>query len=656
MSGDYSLTYESLSKGYLPLVLRLNGLPCLVVGGGRVGTRKALRLSAVGAAVAVVSPDVTAELNEAINQGRVVWHRGVFEPRQLAGMRLVVAATSDADLNIAIGREADTQGIWACVTSSAKDCRVFFPAVWSDGQVAVAVHSHGSNCQRAQAVRDAIADWLVTEDAESAGAEPVGPFGLDRPSSGEENELLRPSRNALGTVFIIGAGPGAADLITLRGVLALQAADAILADRLVPRSFLFELGISERGKIVKHLGDQSPRWSQEEINRWLVEMAEAGKTVARLKGGDPFVFGRGDSEIQSLARRGIAWEVIPGPTSATAVLTAAGFPLTRHAEGRSFAVTTARIEGGRVTNALPKADTLVILMGIAALPQIVDRLQHDCWAADAPAAIVERGTLTGERRAIGTLQNLCALAEQGGFSAPAIVVVGEAARSIAVIQQQPTILFTGLDPTAFRTLGNVLHWPAQEIAPHPQAETRLEMAFTALVRNSFDWVAFTDKQAVIAVLAAMAARGRDARCFGQAKIAALSPATGAQLVRGQIQPDATFADMDNEFIARQLVSRGDRSKILLVQGSHSSLALLSQLRAAGSDLTQVRLHKLSPHPGLARPLPKHDVVYFVSPAGVRIYVENYGKAAFERETWCLGKATQQALAEQGVEAKIVRPG
>ena len=195
--------------------------------------------------------------------------------------------------------------------------------------------------------------------------------------------------------------------------------------------------------------------------------AETGRTVVRLKGGDPFVFGRGDSEIESLASHRIPWEVIPGASSATAVLSSAGLPLTRHGQRRSFAVTTARVEGGRVTASFPRADSLVILMGVTVLDQVASRLSADGWPSDTPAAIVERGTLAWERQISGPLGRLGELARRAGVASPALVVVGEAARAIAAIRRRPTILFTGLDACELSDVGKRLALARPGDCPQP---------------------------------------------------------------------------------------------------------------------------------------------------------------------------------------------
>jgi len=480
--------------------------------------------------------------------------------------------------------------------------------------------------------------------------------GQDRFAEGSTCGGGTPSdaRPATGKVSIVGAGPGAADLISLRGCHALQSADAVLMDRLIPKTFFEDLGISSAGKWIQWLGSEEPHWSQEEINRWLVAAAASGQAVVRLKCGDPFVFGRGDSEIEALDSRGIPWEVIPGASAATAVLSSAGFPLTRHGQRRSFAVTTARVEGGRISEVFPRTDSLVILMGVTVLEQVVSRLLADGWPTETPAAIVERGTLAWERRIAGPLGRLSELARDAGVKSPAVVVVGEAAKPIAAIHHRPTILFTGLDATNFRTLGDVLHWPAQAMVPSVEGQRRLPQALVLLRRGHVDWIVFTDKAAVKAFWTAMADGRRDARILCGAKIAAMGAGTAHRLEQHHLWADAVIMKNDLRKRVSPLGELSDQN-VLIVQGSHSPRGLRRQFEQAGATVSRLALNQLVQHPELGRPLPNHDVIYFVSPAGVRAYATTYGKEAFQREVWCLGKATQRALADCGVVATVVHP-
>lgn len=412
---------------YLPLAVHMAGLRCLVVGGGRIGTRKALRLADAGADVTILAPEISAKLRTRTRSGSIRWWQGTYHAAMLEGFALAVAATPDHPLNVRIGREADARGILCCVAAPGRSSRVIFPAVHRDESVTVAVHSDGRDCRLSQRVRDLVAYWWRNRrgppGSNGSSTRPVHANAITPRDPG-------PAGSGTGKVYIVGAGPGAPDLISVRGYQALHAADVVLIDRLLAPTFLDQLGITSTNKRVEWLGDHRPPWSQSQINQRLVVHAQAGRTVVRLKGGDPFVFGRGDAEIEHLERHGVAWEVIPGCTSATAVLTAAGFPLTRHGQGRSFAVATARVVGGGLPESFPRADSLVILMGVGVLDQVVQRLLVDGWPPDTSAAVIERGTLPGERGVTGPLSAIASLTARAGVASPALIVVGEAAKRI----------------------------------------------------------------------------------------------------------------------------------------------------------------------------------------------------------------------------------
>ncbi len=428
---------------YLPLAIDMEGLACLVVGGGRIGTRKALTLADAGAEVTLLAPEISTKLRARVRSGRMRWCQGTYDPAKLDGFAFVVAATADRQLNRRIRRDADARGILCCVVAPGRFSRVIFPAVHRDERITVAIHSDGRDCRLSQRVRNLIACWWRNRrgllGSNGSCTRPAHPRTITPPSRA-------PAGSETGKVYIVGAGPGAPDLISVRGCRALRTADVVLIDRLLAPTFLDQLDIPSAEKTVEWLGDHRPPWSQARINERLVHHARSGRTVVRLKGGDPFVFGRGDAEIEHLDAQGIAWEVIPGCTSATAVLTAAGFPLTRHGRGRSFAVATARLVGGGLPDAFPHADSLVILMGVGVLDQCVQRLLADGWAPETPAAVIERGTLPGERRVTGALSAIHSLAARAGVASPALIVIGEAARQIAAFDGGRTIPLTGHRP------------------------------------------------------------------------------------------------------------------------------------------------------------------------------------------------------------------
>ena len=457
----------------------------------------------------------------------------------------------------------------------------------------------------------------------------------------------------LGEVHIVGAGPGAADLISLRALRALRRADVIIADRLLPRTFLEELGISESGRRVEWLGEAGDRPSQKEINRRMERHAAAGRRVVRLKGGDPCVFGRGGDEAAHLARAGVPFEIVPGQSSCIAAPTAAGVSVTTHAEGRSFAVTTARVEGGGLQERFPRADTLVIMMGVSALPETVDRLIRDGWPPDTPTAVIERGATIWERRVFGSLRDLPELAGRRHVEAPAVIVVGHAARRDAAVPRR-RLLFTGLDPTRFRTLGDLIHWPALRITPDPDGHARAERVGDALAGGRYSVVVFTSKVGVASFFAALDDHGRDARALAGARIVAAGAGTEERLLEFGLRADASPVEGGSDGIlsvAGLLASQ----TVLVVQGSHAPRSLVERMTQAGADVTRLSLHRVVPHPGLGRPLPEHDVVYFVSPSGVRAFAEAYGEGAFEQEIWCIGAVTLAEVNRLGFQGKVVSP-
>ena len=456
----------------------------------------------------------------------------------------------------------------------------------------------------------------------------------------------------VGKVYLIGAGPGAADLVSLRGYRALRSANAVLIDRLIPRNFLSELGISTTGKEVEWLVDNYPHWSQRRINSWLSVQARQGKVVARLKGGDPFVFGQAEEETGSLSELGVPWEVIPGPSSFTAVLTAAGYPLTRRHRGRSFSVVTARLAGGRIDESFPKSDSLVIMMSVGALDQVAARLLADGWPANTQTTMIERGTLTWERRVSSPLNRLADAAKNAAVSSPACLIVGSAAAPLSAARQCPTILFTGLDPTNFRTLGNLIHWPALEVVPNRQSRHLLRQTFPSIRENRFDWIVFVDKQGTVSFFEELERRELDARALAGVNIAAAGETTAGRLGEHGIRPDLMLEANSMESthgLGRQFAGKS----CLMIEGTHLSQRLHGLLIDCNAQVNHLIFNQVIRNRQLGRTLPEHDVIYFVSPSGVRSYFSQYGHAAFQKEVWCLGDGIQSILAEYGIKARIM---
>ncbi len=449
-----------------------------------------------------------------------------------------------------------------------------------------------------------------------------------------------------GKVFLIGAGPGCPDLITWRGIQALRQADVILCDDLVPPAFLEELGIGGNKEIVR----RADRKRVEEIS---IEEASKGRTVARLKSGDPFVFGRGKEETEALSARGIPWEVIPGPSAFTAAPALAGLPLTWRGEARSFAVTTARCVGGSINRDYPRADSLVVFMAVEVLDDVAAQLARQGWPADAPAVLVERASLPWERRAGGPLSGIARVAKRERITSPALLIVGQAAAPWFPPRARPQILFTGLDPAGFRTVGDLLHWPAVELSTDEAGRKALPGILDDLKTRAFEAAIFTDRTGVRVFFMALAERGLDARLLGGVSVTALGAATGAALQQYGVRPDAVLPMPDAGEASRTAVGRGGRA--LIVSGTHVPGTLTRGLSEAGLQAATLQLGRVIPHPELGKPLPEHDVIYFVSPSGARAYHAAYGGEAFVREAWCLGEATLEEVKRLGGRGRIVKP-
>ena len=386
-----------------PLLLDVTGRVVVVVGGGTVATRRVRALAAAGAAVRVIAPDVAEPIYAA--GARV--QRREFRAADLDEAWLVFACTSVAAVNSAVATAAAQRRLFCVRADDATAGSARTPAVVRRDGATVAV-SGDDDPRRATALRDAISLALD-----------LGELPLRR---------TRPA--ARGSVVLVGGGPGDPDLITVRGRRLVATADVVVVDRLAPRALLEEL---PEGVEVIDCGKSAHRHnlSQAEIDAVLVERARAGKRVVRLKGGDPFVFGRGGEEWLACVAAGVPVTVVPGISSALAAPAAAGIPLTHRGVAGQFTVVSGHLDPGSTAEGaldwagLAAGDgTLVLLMSMERLDAIAAQLIRHGRAAQTPAAVVHRATLPDERVIRAPLVDLAAAAERAGVGAPAVVVVG----------------------------------------------------------------------------------------------------------------------------------------------------------------------------------------------------------------------------------------
>lgn len=401
-----------------PAGLFLNGRRVVVVGGGHVAQRRVPGLLVAGADVLVVSPQVRPALEGMVRSGEIRWRRGTFRPDDLEDAWYVIAATDDAAANDAVTRESERRRIFCVRSDDARRATAWTPAVGRHGDVTIAVLGRRTP-RRSAALRDAVVDALH-----------------DGTVSGERPPPAPPG------VTLVGGGPGDPELLTSSARRALREADVVVADRLAPRAFLDELPshveVVDAAKLPRGRAAQ-----QDELNRLVVERARAGQRVVRFKGGDPFVFGRGFEEAIACAEAGISWRVVPGLTSATAVPALAGVPVTHRGVAHEFTVVSGHLPPGHPDSlvsweALARLrGTLVLLMAIDNLAPIARTLVEHGRAGDTPVAVVQEGTMPGERTLFSTLRVVADEVAAAGIAPPAVVVIGHVVGVARALREAP---------------------------------------------------------------------------------------------------------------------------------------------------------------------------------------------------------------------------
>lgn len=444
---------------FLPLFHNLRGSRVLVVGGGEIALRKSRLIADAGAVLRVVAPEIETQLRELVaHSGGELILRGYSES-DLDGCVLIIAATDDEPLNAQVSRDARLRCVPVNVVDAPALCTVIFPAIVNRSPLVIAVSSGGDAPVLARLIRAKLETWIPSSYGQLAGLaarfrnqvkgllpnvqqrrafwEEVFQGAIaDRQLAGQgaEAERLLIAKIAgeppaqTGEVYLVGAGPGDPDLLTFRALRLMQQADVVLYDRLVAPTIL---DLCRRDAERVYVGKRRAEHAvpQEQINQQLVALAKQGKRVVRLKGGDPFIFGRGGEEIEELAAHGIPFQVVPGITAASGCAAYAGIPLTHRDHAQSVRFITGHLKNG--TTDLPWSDlvapaqTLVFYMGLIGLPVICAELIKHGRSADTPAALVQQGTTVNQRVFTGTLANLPQLVAEHEVHAPTLVIIGE---------------------------------------------------------------------------------------------------------------------------------------------------------------------------------------------------------------------------------------
>ncbi|MEW5942899.1 MAG: siroheme synthase CysG [Pseudomonadota bacterium] len=446
---------------FFPVFLAIKGKPCVVIGGGPVAARKAAMLLQSGARVTVVAPELCHVLAQQAQRGEISHVSARFSPEQLDDATLAIAATDDRKVNEAVSEAAQQRRIPVNVVDNPDLCTFVMPAVIDRSPLLVAVSTGGASPVLARLLRARLETLIPSSYGRLAALaekfreqvkkhfprpgkrrmfwEKVlqGPVA-EMVFAGQEKSAEKALQQALlaesaeeplrGEVYLVGGGPGNPDLLTFRALRLMQQADVVVYDHLVASAVL-ELTRRDAERIYVGKERSSHTLPQEEINELLVRLAKQGKRVLRLKGGDPFIFGRGGEEIETLSSHGIPFQVVPGITAAAGVAAYTGIPLTHRDYAQACVLVTGHLKDNTMNldwDALARPrQTVAIYMGLMGLPVLCRKLIEHGLPPSWPAAIVQQGTTPRQRTLIGTLETLPALAAEAQLKPPTMIIVGE---------------------------------------------------------------------------------------------------------------------------------------------------------------------------------------------------------------------------------------
>ena len=443
---------------FLPIFMNIRGQRCLVVGGGEIAARKAALLQEAGAEIAVVSPELSSSLARQVEQGSVAYRAGSFEASDLDGANLVIAATDDGAVNRQVSELARARQLPVNVVDNPELCSFIVPSIIDRSPVQIAVSTGGASPVLARLLRTRLESVIPSTYGRLASM--VDGFrdkvkarftdvnarrnfweqvlegkiaelvfaGKDEQAEAElEKAVAAGGEQKVGEVYLIGGGPGDPDLLTFRALRLMQKADVVVHDRLISKEVL-ELTRRDAERI--YVGKERDNHSvpQDQINQLLVDLAKQGKRVCRLKGGDPFVFGRGGEEIETLTENGVGFQVVPAITAALGASAYAGIPLTHRDYSQAAVFVTGHLKDGTMNLNWPALaqpnQTVVFYMGLKGLSVICSTLMEHGMPSETPIALVQQATTPRQRVFTGTLGDMPELIANEEVKAPTLIIVG----------------------------------------------------------------------------------------------------------------------------------------------------------------------------------------------------------------------------------------
>ncbi|HHL19493.1 MAG TPA: uroporphyrinogen-III C-methyltransferase [Thiothrix sp.] len=446
---------------HYPIFLKLENRPCLVIGGGSIAERKIYSLLSAGATITIISPTLTQKLQQRLVAEEITHIARYYEGEaDLACTFLVIAATDNSEINAQIAHAANKRNILVNVVDNPALCSYIVPSVVDRSPVTIAVSTGGASPVLARQLRMKLETMVPASCGELASITEEyrdkvkqhfdtneqrkhfwenalrGQFaelvyaGHKEQARQLLDTLLAKGNDAklMGEVYLVGAGPGDPDLLTFKALRLMQQADVMVYDRLVSKTIL---DMANRSVERIYVGKEKDNHAvpQDKINDLLVEKAKQGKRVLRLKGGDPFIFGRGGEEIETLASEGIPFQVVPGITAAAGCASYSGIPLTHRDYAQSCSFATGHLKDGSIdlnwAQLVQPNHTIVFYMGLTGVHIISEQLQAHGLAGDTPAAFIEQGTTRNQKTHIGTVATLPKLAKTSGVRAPTLMIIGD---------------------------------------------------------------------------------------------------------------------------------------------------------------------------------------------------------------------------------------
>lgn len=442
-----------------PISLKLQQQPCLIVGGGHIAYRKAVLLHKAGAVIHIIAPDIDANLLQLVEESQGQYIQALYPAQiQLNDYRLVIAATDDYAVNTQVFEDCEALKILVNSVDDPPHCRFMVPAIVDRSPLVISVASNGTSPVLSRQIRTQLetsiphgmgklaefsGKWRAAVKAKISNPDERRVFWEDLYASPLKEQVFHDNlveadrlieqalaewKTPKGEVYLVGAGPGDPELLTLKALRLMQQADVVIYDRLVSPAIM-ELCRRDATKIYVGKARSNHAVPQEGINALLVEYASKGQRVCRLKGGDPFIFGRGGEEIQELFAAGVPFQVVPGITAASGCSAYAGIPLTHRDYAQSVRFLTGHLKEG--SPELPwdelvyQNQTLVLYMGLVGLEKICEKLIEHGQRPDMPVALISKGTTPEQKVLVGTLADIASKVEENHIQAPTLTIIGD---------------------------------------------------------------------------------------------------------------------------------------------------------------------------------------------------------------------------------------